>query len=268
SWMSVFAITGLVLGAITAERQAARVELQALLEQTQQSAELLQGAFLPERLPQRAGLRCDALYIAAEREALIGGDWYDAFELPDGRIVFSIGDVTGHGLDAAVTAARLRRSILVAAFETEDPAEILAKVGSIRGSQQKAPATAIVAILSKDLSSLSYASAGHPPPIIAGPNIPGHSLAYGGVPFGVGMPVAAETHKATLEPGAAILFYTDGLVEFNRNIERAERATIQAVTRLVENPHMERPAAFIQRSVMGTQRPPDDTVLLVVQLSS
>ena len=68
SWMSVLAITGLVLGAITAERRAARVELQRLLEQTKRSAETLQGAFLPERLPQRADLRCDALYIAAERE--------------------------------------------------------------------------------------------------------------------------------------------------------------------------------------------------------
>ncbi len=266
SWMSVFAITGLVLGAITAERQAARVDLQALLEQTKHSAEMLQGAFLPERLPQRAGLRCDALYIAAEREALIGGDWYDAFELPDGRIVFSIGDVAGHGLEAAVTAARLRRSILVAAFETEDPAEILAKVGRARGSQQSAPATGIVAILSRDLASLSYASAGHPPAIIAGPNTPGHTLAHGGLPFGVGVSVDSETHTATLEPGAAVLFYTDGLTEFKHDIEGAERAIIQAVARLVENPHMEHPATFIQRSVMGSQRPPDDTVLLVVQL--
>ena len=266
SWMSVFAITGLVLGAITAERQAARVDLQALLEQTKHSAEMLQGAFLPERLPQRAGLRCDALYIAAEREALIGGDWYDAFELPDGRIVFSIGDVAGHGLEAAVTAARLRRSILVAAFETEDPAEILAKVGRARASQQSAPATGIVAILSRDLASLSYASAGHPPARIAGPNTPGHTLAHGGLPFGVGVSVDSEPHTATLEPGAAVLFYTDGLTEFKHDIEGAERAIIQAVARLVENPHMEHPATFIQRSVMGSQRPPDDTVLLVVQL--
>ena len=266
SWMCVFAITGLVLGAITAERQAARVELQALLEHTRRSAELLQGAFLPERLPQRAGLRCDALYIAAEREALIGGDWYDAFELPDGRIVFSIGDVAGHGLEAAVTAARLRRSILVAAFEADDPAEILAKVGGARGPEQSVPATAIVAILSRDLASLRYASAGHPPAIVAGPNIRGHCLAHGGLPFGVGVFVASETHTAALEPGAALLFYTDGLTEFDHDIEGAERATLQAVTRLVENPQMERPAAFIQRSVMGSQRPADDTVLLVVQL--
>ncbi|MBV8373129.1 MAG: MASE1 domain-containing protein, partial [Candidatus Eremiobacteraeota bacterium] len=80
SWMSVLAVTGLVLGAITAERRVARADLQSLLEQTKRSAETLQAGFLPEHLPHRLGLRCDALYIAAGREALIGGDWYDAFE--------------------------------------------------------------------------------------------------------------------------------------------------------------------------------------------
>lgn len=267
SWMSVLAVTGLVLAAITAERRAARVQLQGLLEQTKRSAETLQSAFLPDRLPQRVGLRCDALYIAAEREALIGGDWYDAFELPDGRIAFSIGDVTGHGLDAAASGARLRQSIFAAAFDSEDPAEILDKADGTL-SRQNAPATAIVAILNRDLSRLSYASAGHPPPMIAGPNIPAHSLAYGGVPFGVGMPIDSETHTVALEAGAAILFYTDGLTEFDRDIERAEQAVLRAMTVVVGNPHMERPAAFIQHSVMGSERPDDDTVLLVVQVSA
>ena len=205
SWMAVLAITGLVLGAVTAERRAARKQLQVLLAQTKHSVETLQTAFLPEQLPQRVGLRSDVLYIAADHEALIGGDWYDAFALPDGRVAFSIGDVTGHGLDAAVSAARLRRSILLAAFEVEDPAEILDKADHAVGSRQKDPATALVAILSRDLRSVSYASAGHPPPIVAGPNTPALALEYGGVPFGVGIPIASLTHTAALEPGAAIL---------------------------------------------------------------
>ncbi len=266
SWMSVLAVTGLVLGAITAERRAARRDLQALLKETKRSAETLQAAFLPAHLPQRLGLRCDALYIAAERDTLIGGDWYDAFDLPDGRVAFSIGDVTGHGLDAAVTAARLRQSIFAAAFEAADPAEVLAKVDRIHGSERNAPATALVAVLSRDLSTLTYASAGHPPPILAGPNIPAHSLAYGGVPLGIDVPIALSAHTVALEPGAAILFYTDGLVEFERAIDRAERSALRAVASLVENPNVERPATFIQRGVMGSASPADDTVLLVAQL--
>ena len=266
SWMSVLAITGLVLGASAAERRAAHEQLQVLLAQTKQSAETLQTAFLPEPLPQREGLRGDVLYIAAEREALIGGDWYDAFDLPDGRVVFSIGDVTGHGLEAAVSASRLRRSIFVAALEAEDPAEILDKAARAVGSRQDAPATALIAILSQDLRSVSYASAGHPPPIAAGPSTPARMLEFGGVPFGVGVPIASETHTAALEPGSVILFYTDGLTEFKRDIAWAEEALLAAMTRLVNEPNMERPAAFIQRSIMGSEQPADDTVLVVVQL--
>ncbi len=266
SWVSILAFTGLILGAITAERRAARMELQVLLDQAKSSAETLQAAFVPEKLPQRLGLQCDVIYIAAEREALIGGDWYDAFDLPDGRIVFSIGDVTGHGLEAAVIAARLRQSIFAAAFQTDDPAEILSTADRATRSRDDAPATAIVAILSKDLSTMSYASAGHPPPVVAGPNTPAHSLAYGGLPFGVGIPVASQTRHVTLERDAAVLFYTDGLTEFRRNIDGAESAVLRAMTRLVEGEPVEHPAEFVQRCVMGDERPLDDTVLLLAQL--
>ena len=265
SWMSVFAFTGLVLGAVTAEKHAASAALDALLEQTKHAVDTLQAAFLPPDLPQRAGLRSDALYIPAEREALIGGDWYDAFELPDGRIVFSIGDVAGHGLDAAVAGERLRRGIFAAAFGAPEPAEILAGVDRNLRFPLEAPVTAIVAIISRDLSEMSYASAGHPPPILAGPNIPAHLLEYGGVPFGAGMAVEAPTHTTTLERGAVVLFYTDGLTEFERDIFRAESAALRAVSLLVDDPKIDRPAAFVQRGVMGLQRPVDDTVLLVVQ---
>ncbi len=268
SWMSILAITGLVMGAATAEGRTARHELQTLLKETKRSADTLQSAFLPERLPERLGMQCDALYIAAEREALIGGDWYDAFDLPDGRIGFSIGDVTGHGLDAAVAAARIRGTIFAEAFKGGEPAEILERVDRTLQSRYDTAATALVAIIDRDLSTISYAGAGHPPPIIAAPNFIARSLPYGGIPLGIGMPIALQTHTALLEPGAVVLFYTDGLTEFKRNVERAERAVLQAVTRLANGTIVDHPAAFIQQSVMGSERPSDDTVLLVVQRSS
>jgi integral membrane sensor domain MASE1 len=266
SWMSIFAFTGLVLGAATAEKRAARAALGAALAQTKHSIETLEGAFLPVSLPHRSGLQCDALYIPAEREGLIGGDWYDAFELPDRRIVFSIGDVAGHGIEAAVAGARIRRSIFAAAFASADPADILATVGRSQEIWLETPATAIVAIISADLSVLHYASAGHPPPIVAGPNIAAHLLEFGGVPFGVGVPVAASTYTVALERGAVIVFYTDGLTEFERNIDLAESRALEAVSLLVRNSKIERPAEFVQRSVMGTQRPADDTVLLLARV--
>ena len=81
-----------------------------MLEEAKRSSKRCKRPFFPP-VSAALGLRCDAVYIPAEREALIGGDWYDAFELPDKRIVFSIGDVTGHGLEAAVGGARMRWSI-------------------------------------------------------------------------------------------------------------------------------------------------------------
>jgi integral membrane sensor domain MASE1 len=267
SWMSVFAFTALVLGAVNAEKQAAQAAQGAMLDQAKRSIEILQAAFLPSRLPQRLGLICDAVYIPAEREALIGGDWYDAFELPDKRIVFSIGDITGHGLEAAVAGARMRWSIFASAFDAADPAQILSKVDSAAQLPSNAPATALVAIISADFSTLSYASAGHPPPILAGPQSPARFLEYGGIPFGVGLPVEPETRTVALENGSVILFYTDGLTEFEHNIDSAESAALRAVSHLVNNAKVEHPAAFVQRSVMGSQRPSDDTVLLVAEVS-
>lgn len=237
------------------------------LQQTTRVAETLQAAFLPGRLPVRADLRFDALYLTAEREALIGGDWYDAFELPDGHIIVSIGDVMGHGVSAAVAAARIRQGIFAMALDSLDPAAILAKVNRMLGLQENAVATALVAIIDSKLTKMRYASAGHPPPILAAPGKPAVSLTYGGVPLGVAAELEAQNVEVTLRRGAVILFYTDGVTEIRRNIESAEAVLKEEVTNLVGDTSISRPAAAIQRAVMGADRPTDDAVLMVLQLS-
>jgi len=153
--------------------------------ETARIAETLQASFLPGHLPVRTDLRFDALYLAAEQEAFVGGDWYDAFELPDGHIVVSIGDVAGHGVGAAATAVRIRQAIFSAAFEAADPRLILSRVNRVLQYQEETMATALVAIVDPDLSRMQYASAGHPPPIVAAPSEPGHFLPCGDVPLGV-----------------------------------------------------------------------------------
>lgn len=266
SWMSVFAITGLVLGGVASEKRAATSALEAHLEVAKEGSTALQSALLPRHLPDRPGLRCDSLYLPAEREAMIGGDWYDAFELPGGQVALSIGDVVGHGLDAAAVAVRLRQRIRAIAFDTDDPAEILTRVDRTTQSDPEAIATAAVGIIDRDFSTLSYATAGHPPPILASPERPATMLPFGGLPFGAGLPIGARTRSVALEPGSVLLFYTDGLTEFRRDIDRTETAVLQAVARVANDPQIEKPAAFVQRAVMGTDRADDDTVLLVAQL--
>jgi PAS domain S-box-containing protein len=237
------------------------------LQQTTRVAETLQGAFLPGRLPVRSDLRFDALYLAAERDALIGGDWYDAFELPDGHIIVSIGDVMGHGVSAAVAAARIRQGIFAVALDDADPSVILAKVNRMVMLQESAVATALVAIIDPKLTKMRYASAGHPPPIIATPLAPGASLPFGGLPLGVTPDLDLQTFETGLARGAVILFYTDGVTEIRRNIESAETVLIDELTKLVGDNTTQRPAAAIQRAVMGGDRPADDAVIMVLQLS-
>jgi anti-sigma regulatory factor (Ser/Thr protein kinase) len=71
-----------------------------------------------------------------------------------------------------------------------------------------------------------------------------------------------------MAPNSVVLFYTDGLTEFNRDIDWAEAAVLRAVAQLVADPSIERPARFVQRSVMGAERPADDTVLLIAQVGA
>lgn len=239
-----------------------------LLQRTAQVAEDLQTAFLPGRLPVRPDLRFDALYLAAQREALVGGDWYDAFELPDGSIVVSIGDVVGHGVGAAVTASRIRQAIFTTALDSSDPAAILAKVNRTLRFQENTLATALVAVVDPNLATIRYATAGHPPPIVAGPHLRAQSLPYGGVPLGVETTLALQTQSIALERDAVILFYTDGVTEFKRDIASAEQALRDVVATLVGDVANPQPAAVVQRAVMGTERPADDAVIMVLQLAS
>ncbi len=237
------------------------------LQQTVQVAETLQTALLPGRLPVRPDLRFDALYLTAEREALIGGDWYDAFELPSGELVVSIGDVTGHGIDAAVTASRIRQSIFTAAFEEANPATVLAKVNRILRYQEETLATALVAVIDPDMSVLRYASAGHPPPMIASRTASAHAMECGGLPLGVAIDLEVDVHAVPLERDALLLFYTDGVTEFSRDIATAEKALLHTLARLARDVTRERSATVLQRAVMGFDRPTDDAVLMVLQLT-
>lgn len=259
SFLASLVATALILAAATSERRAAN-------ERLTRAAETLQSAFLPRELPARPHLHCDALYLAAGNEALIGGDWYDAFETPDGSVVVSIGDVSGHGLTAAVTAGQIRQAIFTSAFDGTDPAEVLERVNRAIEAQGHAIATALVATIDASARSMRYASAGHPPPLLASPGRPAATLPLDGVTLGTGHPIGSVTHTVELTAGSALLFYTDGLVEFDRDVERAEAALHDAVTRLAQDARTEQTAAFVARAVMAGATPHDDVALVVIRV--
>jgi integral membrane sensor domain MASE1 len=259
SFIATFAATGMILSAATAERRVAIHRIRGV-------AETLETAFLPGALPNRPGLQCDGLYLPAESEALVGGDWYDAFELGDGSLAISIGDVVGHGLSAAVTAGKIRQAIFAAAFDSADPAAVLERVNRMFRAQNDGVATALIAILDPHLRRMRYAGAGHVSPMIS-PSVAHARLpTSGGLPLGVTDLVGSKTHVVDLPKDCAIVFYTDGLVEFDRDVERNEAILQEALAEVASNQSTLEPAMFLQRRVMESSRPKDDVALLVVQI--
>jgi PAS domain S-box-containing protein len=241
----------------------------AALERAKRIADTLQDIFLPKRLPQAADLRTDAVYVAAERDALVGGDWFDALELPDGRIVFSIGDVVGHGLPASVLAGMLRQAIAALAFGLDDPSAILKQVNAIlEHHEPESMATALVGFIDRSHTSMTFASAGHPPPLLAThSNELAAVLSAGGAPLGSGLGLDFETRTVALEKDAVVALYTDGVVEFSRDIAAEELKLRNAVAQLVGDVKVDSPAFAIQQAVRGDMRLRDDAALLLMQFS-
>jgi PAS domain S-box-containing protein len=240
------------------------------LERTKRVAETLQDIFLPKQLPQFPDIRLDALYLPAEKDSLIGGDWFDAVALPDGRLMFSIGDVAGHGLHASALVGRLRQAIFTLAFKFDDPALILRETDRILAHQEPdIMVSALVGFVDKSHTTLSYANAGHPPPIVAyRSEEPGVLQPFGGPPLGIGSDEAYVTREIPIRRDAVVALFTDGMIEFSRDLISAEAKLRTAVALLVGNTSIVRPALAVQEIVFNGLPPRDDAALLLLQFSA
>ena len=244
-------------------------EQKAALERSKRIADALQTAFLPPSLPQRERLQLSAHYVSAEQDALVGGDWYDAFELPNGELLFSIGDVGGHGLPASLTVGRIRQTIFAVSHATSDPASILTETDRLlRLQEPDLFVTALVGTVSPDERTIRYASAGHPVPIVAFPDKPMPDLPLGGPPLGVADDPVYCTHEVAIEPDTTFVVYTDGMIEYERDAIQGERVLRESVASLQTLSPLATPAQEIYRSALGTSAPPDDVAILVLQFSA
>ncbi len=241
-------------------------EQRRALARTSAIAHTLQEAFLPENLPSHPDLLFDAVYVPAESEALVGGDWYDAIELPGGAIVVSVGDVSGHGVGASVSVGRLRQAIVFAALDRAEPASILARVNRVLRFQEATIATCVVAVIDPLRRTFSCALAGHPPPIVAELGRPPRILPFADAPpLGVVDDFVATTRTFALAGDTVVAFYTDGVTEFDRDIEGAEARLLAATGEAARDVTDVRPASTIRRRVMGDAASPDDVALLIVR---
>jgi serine phosphatase RsbU (regulator of sigma subunit) len=173
----------------------------------------LQRSLLPATLPDLPGLRLAARYQASNEQAEIGGDFFDAFETPDGCALVVIGDVQGHSLAAAVLMGELRYSLRAYAEDGYPPDEVLGRLNRLLLRRHPdTTATVCIVQLSSDRSVAGIANAGHIPPLLSTVGGSAEYLEHGGPLLGV-RASPADPYMIPFPHGARLLLVTDGLIE-------------------------------------------------------
>ncbi|MBV8489719.1 MAG: SpoIIE family protein phosphatase [Candidatus Eremiobacteraeota bacterium] len=239
------------------------VRMHGLYETERAVAQRFQIAAMTKALPEMPGVVLHGFYCAGRQNALIGGDWYDALALDDGRLVMSIGDVCGSGLDAAVLMAQVRQVIRGVAHIHPDPQMMLdAANRNLHAEYPDAIVTALAAVLDPVTSTLEYANAGHVPALLRDRRGNIHTLEIGDLPLGVGLD-PPRLYSISMPPGSSLLFYTDGLTEFDRDILGAQHR-LEDAFRAERFDRGENPARTVFAAMLPGP-PPDDVAILLVR---
>jgi serine phosphatase RsbU (regulator of sigma subunit)/anti-sigma regulatory factor (Ser/Thr protein kinase) len=199
---------------LAADRVALAIDNARLSEQ-RSVTEVMQRTLLPDALPQLPGLRFSAKYLPAGSGLKIGGDWYDVFQLGNGRLTFVIGDVVGRGVLAASVMAEIRTAMRAYLMEGHPLSRVMALLNDLMVTMGR-NRSATAAILELDLESgeLEAVNAGHLPPLLVAPGGEARFLQTpAGVPLGISHAAHYPSLRHQFPVGAALVLYTDGLVE-------------------------------------------------------
>ena len=247
-----------------AERAAAAVS-QVQARTAAAAARMLQLGLGPGRLPSAPGVEMAARYVPGG-SVDVGGDWYDAFHLDDRRIGLAIGDVMGHGLEAAAVMGRLRSSLRAYALDDGDPASVLTRLDRVvRTFEPDQMATAVYGVYDIETSVLRLASAGHPPPVVG---LRGEAITLDlgeDPPLGVVEGLERQTTELELLSGTHLCFYTDGLVERR---DRDLDVSVDQLRRIVggaSSATADQLAAEMMVEMVGADAADDDVAVLVVR---
>lgn len=245
--------------------------LRLQLTAKQATIDALMTGFQTMAFPAVDGIEFDLLYQPAATIESLGGDWYDVFALPDDRIAFTIGDVCGRGLAAAVKMGQAKQAIKVAAsLQVEDamPIAVLRQANRVifLNDHHVEFTTAIYGVIDTRNRTVTYSSAGHHPPILVTSGEDARVMPNHGFPLGVEpeMPDLLHEHSFTYESGSLLVLYTDGLIEFNRDDAEGLRRLLHA-SREAFDTRSVRPARFIVESVLQEElEHPDDVAVLTI----
>jgi len=252
-----------LIGATLEGLRRAAVEV----EQIATAAETLQRALLPADFAVVPGITFAGRYLASGEETQVGGDWYDVIGLRDGKAGIAIGDVVGHGIHAASRMARLQSAVRAFALEGLRPGLVLERTSWFAFEDERPTmATMLYAVVDPDAGTLRAASAAHPPPLIIDPD-GGASFAEGprGSPLGARQYAAYEESVIAVEPGSAVVLYTDGLVErpgvsLDEGLERLRHIASSLP------PGPEALCEELVDAALAGTRPRDDVAVLVARL--
>jgi serine phosphatase RsbU (regulator of sigma subunit) len=236
------------------------------------AAVALQRSLLPTALPAVPGLGLAARYVAGS--GAVGGDWYDVFVLPDGKLGVVVGDVAGSGLEAAVIMGRMRSALRAYVLETPDPATALRMLDrKIQYFEPNAMATVLYGLYTPGTGDFTVSSAGHLPPVLAAPGGQAGLLPLRPDPP-IGTADDPQRGSATffIPPGALLCCYTDGLVERRGQVLDQGMDTLAATLgKLIAagpgaatEPVAEDACAEIMRALVGSTAAQDDIAVLVL----
>jgi serine phosphatase RsbU (regulator of sigma subunit) len=244
------------------ERREADILRSAYLTE-KRIADTLQEAFVQRPLPTHPTFRFSATYVPASEEAKVGGDWYDALEMPGNRVLFAIGDVTGHGIEAAVTMNRVRQTLVSSALFDPTPAALLQRVAKELYTDKAPLVTAVAGYADASTYEFVYATAGHPPPLLIEPGRPPRMLDCGSLPLGAMPDNEYQTFRIQTVPGAMLVLYTDGAIEHSRDVIEGETILLAAAAEAarLEPPD---PATFIHNAVFSGREIGDDVAILTI----
>lgn len=207
-------------------------EMTAQLKDERQVVLQLQRALLPPSLPDVEGVELSAAYQPADSTAGVGGDFYDAFPLPDGRLAIAVGDVIGHDVEAAVSMGSVRSALRAYAMQDPRPDHVLRELNRLVCScADMTMTTVFYGVFTPWNGTFHYANAGHPHPLLvrdgtASPMAHRHGLITGAIP-------QAEyvVFETSLRADDVLFVYTDGLVEHHdEDIDTCVQALCAAVT--------------------------------------
>ena len=211
--IAVLAVAVLALAARTGVERRRRRRLERERVQLLGDLGLLQSALLPD-VPERLGALAASVAYRPAAGPAAGGDFYDAFELPDGKVAAILGDVSGHGREALVRTASVRHSLRTFLRSGLEPRAALAAAGNLMTDAEEGEFVTVVAAIHDPVAgTFTYAGAGHPPPIVRGPGAHTPVTVASSPPLGLGLPSGLRQTTVALPWGGVACLYTDGLLE-------------------------------------------------------